>query len=144
MELLEAISYPIYDPMCAWYTRTARGGKPLQLTEGQLAEAACAPICAPALALAYITTLSIILCMARQDDARRELLQLTEGQLAEVARAANRYPDIQLSYEPSGRLTAAPGETIVLTAALERELTGDLTPVYAPRCDPWHHPHLSS
>ena len=79
--------------------------------------------------------------MARQDDARRELLQLTEGQLAEVARATNRYPDIQLSYEPSGRLTAAPGETIVLTAALERELTGDLTPVYAPRCDPWHDLH---
>ena len=69
-----------------------------------------------------------------QDDARRELLQLTEGQLAEVARAANRYPDIQLSYEPSGRLAAAPGETVALAVALERELAGDLTPVYAPRC----------
>ncbi|KAK9842537.1 hypothetical protein WJX81_005041 [Elliptochloris bilobata] len=68
-----------------------------------------------------------------EDDARRELLQLTEGQLAEVARAANRYPDIQLSYEPSGRLAAAPGETVMLAVALERELSGDLAPVYAPR-----------
>ena len=51
-----------------------------------------------------------------------------------MARAANRYPDIQLSYEPSGRLAAAPGETVVLAVALERELAGDLTPVYAPRC----------
>ena len=53
-----------------------------------------------------------------------------------MARAANRYPDIQLSYEPSGRLAAAPGETVVLAVALERELAGDLTPVYAPRCAP--------
>ena len=54
---MEATSYPKHDPMCAWCTRTVRGGEPLQLTEDQLAEAACAPIRAPGVALIHNKTI---------------------------------------------------------------------------------------
>ena len=70
-----------------------------------------------------------------EDEQRRDLLQLPESQLEEVAAVCSRYPDINLSFEAScSGKTLAPGEVVMVSVALEREVNGseDLVPVTAP------------
>lgn len=70
-----------------------------------------------------------------QDDARRDLLQMTDSQMEDVARVCNRYPDIQLSYElAGGGKEPVPAQgSVAMQVELQREQTGDLRPVDAPR-----------
>ena len=69
------------------------------------------------------------------DEAQRGALLagLSEAQVEEVARACNRYPSIEVQFEPPSAAVAA-GGAVQLTVQLERELeAGELGPAVAPR-----------
>ena len=72
--------------------------------------------------------------MLEAEDATRAtiLTGLSERQVADVAHACNRYPNIEVSFDPpTGTVTS--GDTVTVNVGLEREQEGELGHVVAPR-----------
>jgi pre-mRNA-splicing helicase BRR2 len=68
-----------------------------------------------------------------EDDARRDILQLSDEQLEDVAEAANRYPSIEVAFDVTDPDDVTAGDAVEIVVNLEREIEGEIGPVFAPR-----------
>ena len=76
---------------------------------------------------------SVFDLLEAEDATRASILAgLSERQVSDVAQACNRYPNIEVAFDPpSGTVTA--GDTVTVNVGLEREQEGELGHVVAPR-----------
>jgi pre-mRNA-splicing helicase BRR2 len=76
---------------------------------------------------------SVFDLLEAEDATRAAILAgLSERQMEDVARACNRYPNIEVAFEPPAAGVPA-GEVVTLQVGLEREQEGELGHVVAPR-----------